>query len=128
MKSNILVIVTTSLLIILAGCRANPIINIDDAPIDIASKHNSKDIKDAIKRAGAALGWKMKVKKAGHIVGTLYLRQHVAVVDVKYSKASYSITYKDSQNLNYDGTNIHKQYNNWITNLNRNIQAQLSGI
>jgi hypothetical protein len=128
MKANIIVIVATSLLLMLAGCRSNPVLNIENAPIEISAKHSSKDIKKAIIRAGAGLGWIMKAKKSGHIVGKLYLRKHVAVVDIKYSKNSYNITYKSSQNLNYDGTNIHSNYNGWVQNLNRQIQAQLSSI
>lgn len=128
MKTNILIITATSLLIILAGCRSNPVLNIEDAPIEISAKHPSKDVKKAIIRAGVGLGWNMKAKKAGHIVGKLYLREHVAVVDITYSKKSYNINYKSSENLNYDGTNIHKNYNSWIINLNRQIQKQLLSI
>ena len=128
MKSNILVIVATSLLIVLAGCRATPVFNIDNAPVNVTSKHSANDIKKVIISSGAALGWQMKAKKKGHIVGTLYLRKHVAVIDIKYSKKAYSITYKDSTNLGYDGTNIHKNYNGWVQNLNRQIQARLSAL
>lgn len=127
-KANLLVIIATSLLLILAGCRANPVLNIENSPIEISGKHTAKDIKKAIIRAGAALGWTMKAKKRGHIVGTLYLRKHVAVVDINYTNKTYNITYKDSQHLNYDGTNIHQNYNSWVQNLNRQIQAQLSTI
>ena len=127
MKTTILAIMVASALL-MAGCRSNPVLNINNAPIEIAAKHTSKDIKKAITRAGIGLGWQMKAKKAGHIVGTLYLRKHLAVVDIKYSKKSYSITYKSSQHLAYDGENIHQNYNSWVTNLNRQIQAQLSGI
>ncbi len=128
MKTNIFVIMATSLLVILAGCRSNPVLNIENAPIEISAKHSANDIKKSIIRAGVGLGWNMKVQKAGHIVATLYLRKHIAVVDVTYTKNSYSLTYKDSTELNYDGTNIHKNYNSWIINLNRQIQAQLLAI
>ncbi|MCW8900872.1 MAG: hypothetical protein OQK75_01225 [Gammaproteobacteria bacterium] len=127
-KQNYVVIIATALLLILAGCRANPILNIEDAPIEITGKHSSNDIKKAIIRAGAGLGWTMKAKESGHIVGTLFLRKHVAIVDVKYTNKAYSITYKDSQNLDFDGSNIHKNYNSWVQNLNRQIQAQLSAL
>ena len=127
MKTIILTVMVASALL-MVGCRSNPVLNIDNAPIQVAAKHSSKDIKKAITRAGVGLGWIMKAKKSGHIVGTLNLRKHNAVIDIKYSKSSYSITYKSSAHLNYDGTNIHKNYNSWITNLNRQIQAQLSGI
>ncbi len=115
-----------SLLLILAGCKTNPILNIEKAPIEIAAKHSSKDIKKAIMRAGTELNWQMKPIKAGHIVGTLYIRTHVAVVDITYSKNSYNIVYKSSKNLKYNGINIHKNYNTWIKLLNRLIQKRLS--
>lgn len=125
-KQNYIVIIATALLMILAGCRSNPVYNVDQAPIHISGKHNDSDVKKAITRAGAGLGWVMKEKKPGHIEGTLFLRSHVAIIDIRYNKKSYSITYKDSQNLNYDGTNIHNNYNGWVQNLDRQIQAQLS--
>ncbi len=128
MKRNIIVIIATSLLLMLAGCRSNPVFNIENAPIEISEKHSSNDVKKAIIRAGVGLGWQMKAKKAGHIVASLYLRKHVAIVDITYTKKSYNIKYKSSQNLSYDGTNIHSNYNSWVQNLNRQIQAQLSGI
>jgi len=52
--------------------------------------------------------------------------KHVAVVDVNYSVKSYSIQYKDSTELGYDGGNIHPNYNGWIQNLDKGIRAQLS--
>jgi len=128
MKRNIIVIIATSLLLMLAGCRSNPVFNIENAPIEISAKHSSNDVKKAIIRAGIGLGWQMKAKKGGHIVASLYLREHVAIVDITYTKKSYNIKYKSSQNLSYDGTNIHSNYNGWVRNLNRQIQAQLSGI
>ena len=125
---RISVITLTAALVFLAGCRAAPIYNVENAPIQISSKHTSKDIKKAITRAGIALGWQMKAKKRGHIVGTLYLRKFVAVVNINYTAKKYSITYKSSSGLQYDGTNIHKNYNGWVQNLDRRIQAQLSAI
>ena len=125
-KSNYIVLIASALLLILAGCVANPLLNIENAPIQISAKHNSTDIKKAIMRAGAGLGWIIKEKKPGHLVGSIFLRKHSATVDIKYTNKAYSITYKDSENLNYDGTNIHKNYNGWVRNLNSRIQAELS--
>lgn len=121
--------VIASVLVLLAvGCRgAVPIYNVTDAPIAASKPNPSLDeIGKAIQRAGATLGWQMKEMKPGYMVGTLYLRDHVAVVDVNYSVKSYSIKYKDSTKLDYDGTNIHPNYNGWIQNLDKGIRAQLS--
>lgn len=77
-------------------------------------------------RAGKSAGWQMKEMKPGYIFGTLNVRKHVAVVDVNYSVKSYSIRYKDSTELNYDGGKIHPNYNGWIQNLDKAIRAQLN--
>ena len=57
--------------------------------------------------------------------GTLNLRSHTAIVDITYDTRTYSIKYKDSTNLGYDGRNIHSNYNGWIENLDKGIQTQL---
>lgn len=128
MKKNIFTVAIIGLLLTLVGCKTSPILNISDTPIEISSKHSSKDVKKIILKSGAALNWKMKSLKEGHIVATLYIRNHVAVVDIEFTKNSYSINYKSGQNLKYDGVNIHKNYNRWIQNLNQLIQRNLSEI
>ena len=123
--TRISVITITAALVFLAGCKANPVYNVDNAAIEASAKLSSNRIKKAIMTAGSSLGWKMKAKKKGHIVATLFLRKFVAIVDVRYNTKSYSITYKDSKNLKYDGKNIHKNYNSWIRNLDRRIQNHI---
>jgi len=125
--TNWAAIVASVLALIVVGCATKSVYNVTNAPV-ATSKPNPglDDIGKAIMRAGAALGWQMRETKSGHILGTLNLRKHVAVVDVNYSATSYSITYKDSTELDYDGTNIHKNYNGWIQNLEKGIRTQLS--
>ena len=123
-------IVVSAVLLLAVGCRGPvPIYNVTNAPV-AASKPNPSldDVGKAILRAGAPLGWQMKETKPGQMLGTLNLRKHVAVVDVKYSVKSYNITYKDSTELNYDGQNIHPNYNSWIEILDKAIKAQLSNL
>jgi hypothetical protein len=60
------------------------------------------------------------------LVGTLQLRTHTAVVAIPYSPRSYSVQYRSSVNLDEKGGTIHKNYNGWIQNLTRGINAQLS--
>ena len=122
-------IVASALALLVFGCATQPVYNVTNAPVE-ASKPNPTldEVGKAIQRAGAALGWQMKETKPGQMLGTLNLRRHVAVVDIDYSVKSYSIKYKDSTELNYDGTNIHKNYNGWIQNLDKGIRAQLSNL
>lgn len=114
------------LTVALIGCRSAPVYNVTEAPVSASEKASAEDVKKAILSAGASLGWQMKEVEPGHIVGNLFLRKHHAVVDIPYSKENYSINYKDSSELNYDGTNIHSNYNGWVQNLDRAIQARLS--
>ncbi len=109
----------------LTGCRSNPVMNVDDAAISLQNKPSMEQVEKAIIRAGASLGWNIKKIAPGKMEGRLLIRSHVAVVDITYNTKSYSIQYKDSTNLDYDGTNIHSNYNGWVQNLNRNIQQQL---
>lgn len=126
MIKKISTVILAVLLVTMVGCRTSPIKNVSDAPIAASGKYTAKDVKNGIIRAGIGLGWKMKEMKKGHILGTLHIRDHMAKVDIAYTKKSYSITYKDSSALQYDGESIHKNYNGWITNLERSINANLS--
>ncbi|MDS4027561.1 MAG: hypothetical protein RKO25_11340 [Candidatus Contendobacter sp.] len=127
MKIRIWLVLIGLLALALVGCRSNPVYNVEGTPISTStSGYSLRDVRDAIQQAGVSLGWQMQDVKPGLIVGTLYLRDHMAQVEIPYSRSSYSILYKDSQNLNYDGANIHSNYNGWVQRLNGAINAQLS--
>jgi hypothetical protein len=112
----------------MTGCRSDLVYNVEEVTIvsNQGSALNIEDVKKAIIRAGAGLGWQMNADAPGHVLSTLYLRSHMAQVDINYTTTSYSITYKDSKDLNYDGTYIHSNYNGWVQNLQRNIDVQLN--
>jgi hypothetical protein len=112
----------------LAGCRAAPVMDIVDAPVVEpagGNKLTADQVKVAIQRAGATLGWQIKEVQPFLLEGTLILRDHVAVVNIPYSAQRYSIVYKDSKNLNYDGKTIHSNYNGWVQNLDKAIKVQM---
>lgn len=117
-------IVAASLLIY--AC-AQPVHNVREAPIEVPKPdYTLDDVASAITRAGTGLGWVVRHQTPGHGVATLHLRSHMAQVDITYTLDSYNIEYRGSENLDYDGTNIHRNYNGWIQNLNNAIQVQLS--
>ena len=113
--------------LLVAGCTSRPIVNVTDAPVVVraGSVINADQVRDAIVAAGTGLGWVMTPVSPGVINGRLFLRDHVANIEVRYTAKTYSITYKDSTNLNYRDGQIHKNYNSWIENLDRDIRAQL---
>ena len=118
------------LLVVLAaavGCRTAPIYNVtNQAIVTPGGKPKTlQEIKTAILEAGRARGWIMRDTEPGRLEGELRIRSHIAIVDIKYSTMSYSITYKDSRDLKYDGTEIHSNYNSWVQNLQQEIDSRL---
>jgi len=112
-----------------AGCmRCDPILNISNSPVTSASGKplTNDQVRGAIIRAGATLGWQMKESGPGKLAATLLVRKHTAEVEITYSPASYDINYKTSTNLDAGDGQIHKNYNGWIQNLNKGIAVQLS--
>ena len=113
-------------LVVLAGCRSAPIHDVVAAPVVTGKPATMEAVTNAIVVAGSGLGWRMEPGKPGTITGVLELRDHKAVVEVTYDTKAYNIKYKDSSNLDYSGTNIHKNYNGWVENLDKAIRAQLA--
>lgn len=114
----------------LIACSAAPIYNVQETRVATASGKtpSSEEVRSAILGAGAALGWQMKDARPGVLEGRLALRTHVAVVEIPYSPRAYSINYKSSTGLDESGGNIHKNYNGWIQNLERGINARVSAL
>jgi len=109
------------------GCRSAPVHNVVEAPVTTSTqKYGQDDVRKAILNAGAKLGWQMKDVEPGLMIGTLTLRSHMAQVEIRYNKQNYNIQYKNSSNLDYDGSNIHSNYNGWAQNLDNAIRANLS--
>ena len=128
-RTFILLILT----VFLVACKSAPILNINDAALNTDSTMKLEDVTKSIIIAGNGLGWQMKKVKHGEINATLYLRDHVARVNIIYTTTSYSINYVDSTNLDYKASDpnhdgkavIHSNYNGWIQNLSRAINNQV---
>ena len=105
-----------------------PIQNVENASVTTAANKplSADQVRAAIVRAGAGLGWIMKDAGPGQLTGTLVLRTHTAEVRIPYSPSSYSIGYRSSTNLQESGGKIHRNYNGWIQNLTKGINAQLA--
>ncbi|MFP3364833.1 hypothetical protein R0J93_14285 [Pseudoalteromonas sp. SIMBA_148] len=87
--------------------------------------NSEADVEKGILKACIQLGWKCTPLSEGKIKGVLDIRTHQLTVDIAYDKTAYSINYKDSINLNYNGKKIHRQYVNWVSNLIRHIDAEM---
>lgn len=114
--------------LVLAGCKTEPILNVNQTAVTNAAGNplTREQVRGAIVRAGGALGWQMADEGPDRLVGTIQLRKHAAVIEIPYSKAGYTVKYRSSMNLDEKDGKIHSNYNGWIQNLHRGINAQLS--
>ena len=117
-------------LFILTGCRTASIYNVSDSTIEARKGISQEQVYRAIKTAGTQLGWQISKEREGLAKGQIMLRDHSAVVEIPYSTKSYSINYKNSNNLKYDASKqtIHKNYNGWVQNLDNAIRLQLGNL
>ena len=126
MRNSLKISLVLALLFISFGCvKKVPVSNIEKQAI--VTDVSLENVEKAILKSGVELGWKMSVIKPGQIDAVLHLRAHVAHARIDYTKKDYSITYLDSENLDYEDGNIHGSYNRWIRNLDLKIQANLIG-
>jgi len=102
------------------------------APIQVPAGKNVAAVNKAVRKALFDKGWETREIGPGHLQGKHSKsggrdRVHIAVLDVRFDAKSVRISYKSSQELNYDKAAgvIHKTYNNWVHNLERNIRSNL---
>lgn len=123
-----------AIMILFTSCRIGAVYNVTDTSITTGSGNEPSldQVEKAILSAATTTrpAWSMRVEKPGHIVASLHVRSHTAVVDIAYSTKTYSITYNTSTNLKYDAEDktIHSNYNGWIQNLDSAIKGKLSAI
>jgi hypothetical protein len=124
------VVTAVVVLALLSGCRTGPIRNVESARIAMVGGQapSLEDVERAIYRGCAVVEppWHMKKVAPGHIVATINYRSDMAEVDIYFDTRKYSIRYRASSNLYYDGKQIHNNYNAWIQDLDNAIKAELA--
>lgn len=116
-------------LVALAACSSNmPVYNVQSEPLNATRKISMRDVERAIIQGGTDRGWSVRRVRRGKMEAKVAVRTHVATVYIDYTLNSFSITYKDSQNLHYDGKKIHKSYNSWIRYLVKSINQRAAAL
>jgi hypothetical protein len=141
MRSGVLAVTALVLVVTLSGGAAArsgvAIQNYENVPIVRADNAalTSARVRAAI--VSAALQgrskWTILEDTPGRIVATLSIRsKHSLTVEVRYSEAAFSVTYRDSSNLNYaqgaNGPIIHPTYNKEVKALVDAINANLQRV
>ena len=101
----------------LNACRTAPIYNARHIPISPRPSATEEEIEKTIWYAGRRLNWHINKVRPGEMQGVFRKRDHTATVAIPYNKTQFSILYLDSENLDYDGNEIHVNYNIWIKRL-----------
>lgn len=115
----------------LSGCSTQqPLYNAEN--VSIASGSGTplsvQQVENAIMDAAKYKRWTPTKVGPGHILATINVRQHRAEVDIYYTANEFDIQYKDSQVLEYDGQNIHRNYNKWVMLLEEQIKLRLANV
>ena len=97
---------------------------------NITSEISDESLAKEIKLALINREWIPIDGKNGLISARLNVRKHTVEIDIKYGDGIIEIIYRDSKNMLYKSENdstrvIHKKYNAWIMNLQREIQLRI---
>ena len=113
---------------LLNACETQQLLlNVENAGLTAPGNVSMQQVEKAIYRGAADRGWTVRRLAPGLLEAKIQARAHMAVVRITHDARTFSITYKDSRNLQHDGTRIHRNYNRWILNLRKAILRQTPG-
>ena len=102
--------------------RKGKIYNVVNEPLIYSNNLSIEDVQNVITKAFENERWTVENSTPGHLEAWILVTgRHYAKVDVTYDLEKYSIMYKDSKVLLYDGKKIHNNYNKWVKKVEQNI-------
>ena len=128
MKLSKLILLCLMLLGMNAAWAAKPILNLENEvvpPTFDGDTRSLDEVREAIAAGCTGKGWRPVMDSETQITCSILVRgKHYAEVRIPFSATNYSILYSDSRVLDYDEKKqrIHRNYNNWVINLNTSIQ------
>ena len=125
MSSLLRVTLITLTLLVTAGCTSKPILNTQhNLPAD--AQVSEEKMKTVIVNALQKREWTVQRLSPQLVQAEINVRnQYYAAIDIRYTRNSYAITYRDSRDLGYKDGKIHRNYNRWVSMLDRDIMAGL---
>ena len=118
-------LVAVTLALASAGCAMTmPMPNYDHQNIT-QFRRSTDEVGAAIERALVSRNWVVTARRPGELDASLVGPEFRADITIPYSATTYSLRYRESQGLDYDGENIHRHYNNWLNNLTISIEREL---
>jgi len=125
MSSLLRATLITLALLTSAGCTSKPVLNTQhDLPA--SAQVSEEKVKQVIVAALQKREWTVLRQSPQLVQAEITVRnQYYAAIDIRYTRNSYAITYRDSRDLGYKDGKIHRNYNRWVSMLDRDIMAGL---
>lgn len=125
MSSLLRATLITLALLTTAACTSKPVLNTQhDLPAN--AQVSEEKIKQVIVVALQKREWSVQRLSPQLVQAEITVRnQFYAAIDIRYTRNSYAITYRDSRDLGYKDGKIHRNYNRWVSMLDRDILAGL---
>ncbi|KAE9650325.1 hypothetical protein IFR35_08175 [Pseudomonas fluorescens] len=125
MSSLLRATLITLALLTTAGCTNKPVLNTQhDLPVN--AQVSEEKMKAVIVNALQKREWTVQRLSPQLVQAEITVRnQYYAAIDIRYTRNSYAITYRDSRDLGYKDGKIHRNYNRWVNNLDSDIMAGL---
>ena len=125
MSSLLRATLITLALLTTAGCTSKPVLNTQHE-LPVATQVSEEKMKQVIVNALQKREWTVQRLSPQLVQAEITVRnQYYAAIDIRYTRNSYAITYRDSRDLGYKNGKIHRNYNRWVSMLDRDIMAAL---
>ena len=125
MSSLLRATLITLALLTTAGCTNKPVLNTQHA-LPANTQVSEEKMKQVIVNALQKREWTVQRLSPQLVQAEITVRnQYYAAIDIRYTRNSYAITYRDSRELGYKDGKIHRNYNRWVNNLDSDIMAGL---
>ena len=125
MSSLLRATLITLALLTTAGCTSKPVLNTQH-DLQADTQVSEEKMKQVIVNALQKREWTVQRLSRLLVQAEITVRiQYYAAIDIRYTRNSYAITYRDSRALGYKDGKIHRNYNRWVNNLDSDIMAGL---
>lgn len=116
--SPLMTVIVTAFMLLEANsalARTQTVYNVIDKPIHTLSgdRLGLSMVEEILRNAATTKRWVVSRKGDGHLQAEIHVRKHFAAIDITFDETTYSIKYRDSKVLRYDGEEIHRNYNKW---------------
>ena len=116
----------------LAACATEQMHKVDKVDYGYYTKKSltMEKVRTTIERTATRNGWRLSNQQDGSFSGKREWGggKHNIVVDVIYDLRKFSIKYRDSHQMKYDGSWIHNSYNRMVQKLEKDIIAAVNAL